>query len=315
MSTVREIAKLAGVSTATVSRVMNKPDTVSPDRRAKVEAVMTAFSYQPHQRKRPKPTNLFGVIVPDITNPFFSQFLDVLEREAYLHGRSILFFNSRHDRHQERIYLEECARHNVDGVFLLPLTCETGFLEHLQALPYPVVMLTRTSSLITSFAVDHEKGGRLAAEHLIKKGHRQFGYVGVRAGLEAKLNGFSKYLTERHFILPDERCFDVKADGDLNAFVMRCYQEKKPPTAFFCMNDVTAEKLLISLQKHGIKGVDVVGFDDSMTARLMAFSSVAQPIREMAYRGFEEMLVLVKNKGEKSKPYTSLLFPPKLVVR
>lgn len=315
MSNVREIAKLAGVSTATVSRVMNTPDKVSPESRAKVEAIMQAFNYQPHQRMRRKPTDLFGVIVPDITNPFFSQFLDVLEKEAFLHGRSILFFNSRHDRHKERLYLEECARHKVDGVFLLPLTCKPSYLRQLQALPYPVVMLTRTSPLITSFGVDHAEGGRLAAKHLLQKGHKTLGYVGVKDGLEEKLNGFKKVLEEMNLSLSENHSFDIKTEGNLDAFISQVFLQPNPPTAFFCMNDVTAEKLSNSMTKQGISGIEVVGFDDSMTARLMAFSSIAQPIKEMAYRGFEEMLTLVKNKGETQENYTSLRFSPKLVAR
>ncbi|WP_255555427.1 LacI family DNA-binding transcriptional regulator [Enterovibrio paralichthyis] len=315
MSNVRDIAKLAGVSIATVSRVVNTPEKVSPEARARVEAVMNEIGYQPHQRKRAKPTELFGVIVPDITNPFFSQFLDVLEKQAYLHGRSILFFNSRHDRHKERLYLEECARHKVDGVFLLPLNCAPAYLKQLQELPYPVVVLTRTSPLITSFGVDHAMGGMLAAKHLVDSGHTRIGFIGVTGSSENKFIGFRQHLAERGFPLKETDCFDVKKEPDLVAFLKQCFEQPKPPTAFFCMNDVTADKLLRELEKQGIYGIDVVGFDDSMTARLMVFSSIAQPINEMAYRGFEEMLVLVNEKGGKHGCYTSIRFPPRLVVR
>lgn len=340
MSTIREIAQLAGVSIATVSRVMNQPEKVSPEKRANIEALMAEFHYFPHPKKRRKATDLFAVIVPDITNPFFSQFLDVLEMEAYQHGRSILFFNSRHDRHKERVYLEECARHKVDGVFLIPLSGDISYLKELQSLPYPVVMLTQTSPFISSFGVDHKKGGQLAAKFLINKGHQQIGYVGIctdtRNSQEPKLLGFRHYLSTRNLVLNEDHCFDIKQDQDLTAFLLQCFASDKPPTAFFCMNDVTAEKLLNAMHSptltymHEIPlasaaramnkiNIEVVGFDNSMTARVMHFSSISQPIREMAYSGFKEMLTLIKNKTKHNKDgsqhYNFRLFTPTLVER
>lgn len=91
MATIRDIAQLSGVSIATISRALNKPDTVSPETLQLVLQYVDELNYQ-LKRKTKKMTNLFGVILPNITNPFFMELLEVLENESYLHGRSILFF-------------------------------------------------------------------------------------------------------------------------------------------------------------------------------------------------------------------------------
>ena len=116
MATVREIATLVGVSTATVSRVINEPKKVAPATVAMVQAVIEELHYEKKVAKK-KRSNTFAIIVLNITNPFFSELLDVIEDEAYHHGRCVLFFNSRARLRQERMYFHECENHQVDGVF------------------------------------------------------------------------------------------------------------------------------------------------------------------------------------------------------
>ncbi|WP_439437414.1 LacI family DNA-binding transcriptional regulator [Salinivibrio costicola] len=309
---MREIAQMCQCSPATVSRVLNHPEKVSPITRDKVLATMNEYGYKP-QPKLGKPTNLFGFILPDIYNPFFSQLLDVIEKEAHLHGRSILFFNSRHDRYSERLYLAECARHKVDGVFLVPLTSKQSQVDYIKSLPFPVVTLTETLSGLSGIAVDHFEGGKQAAIHLFNQGGKQLGYVGTTIN-NAKYEGFLSAIASKGDEYNYENTLDITI-GDSTRFIEERLRSKKPIDSLFCMNDLTAKKLIdqiVSIDPLILKNTKLIGFDDSTYSKLLKFSSVSQPIITMAHKGFQEMLKIISLTTQTPNHY---LYQPKVIDR
>lgn len=318
MSTVRDIAAYVGLSIATVSRALNESDKVSPETLKIVESAAKKLNYEKKQPVRKK-TNLFGVIFPNISNPFFSELLEVIENEAFHHGRCVLFFNSRHNLRQEKLYLKECENHNVDGVFLVPHCMDEDYLNSIKKFKFNTVLLTRTTSILPSVAVDHKEGGRLAAQHLLSVGNTKIGYVGPVKKSEEKLTGFIEALESRNVQLDSNNMFDTEIGADIQSFVDRLIINKKKVniSAVFCVNDVFAQKIIEAFYFRGIRipeDVVVVGFDNSLTSKVLNLSSVSQPMREIAHVGFDEMLLQI-NSQHKTLKYTPQLLLPRLVIR
>lgn len=321
MATVRDLAALVGVSTATISRVLNDPELVAPDTVAKVNQAIKELQYERRISKR-KRTNLFGIIVPNITNPFFSELLEVIEKEAFHHGRCVLFFNSRHNIRQERVYLNECNNHEVDGVFLVPCSIDEKYFDEIRQYKFPTVVLTRVTTAVPSVSVDHAEGGKLVAEHLLSSGHVNIAYVGPVNAHEEKLTGFTALLDARNEPLQKSRMFDWDIGSDLNGlkqFAASLLDERGnlKVTAIYCMNDVIAERVQKVLKALKIKvpeQIVIIGFDNSLTAKSLDITSVAQPMREIAHLGFEKMLECLKEE-KKPKTYTPKVLLPRLVLR
>jgi LacI family transcriptional regulator len=317
MATVRDIAALVGVSTATVSRVLNESSQVSAQTSIKVKLAMEELGYKKRIVNK-KRTNLFGVIFPNISNPFFAELLDVIEKEAYYHGRCVLFFNSRNSLRLEKTYLNECENHQVDGVFLVSTSVDDENMATVKARPYPTILLTKPTTLLPSVSVHHAKGGRMVAEHLISSGHTKIGYVGPINSDEEKLLGFKHYLDEMREPLLEKFMADDDVD-DVVKFVegLIDVNGKAKVTAIFCVNDVVAEKvikLLIDLNIRIPEEMVVVGFDNSITAKSLNLSSVSQPMREIAHIGFETMLECLK-ETQKQENYSPKVLLPRLVLR
>ena len=320
--TIRDIAKYSGVSIATVSRVLNNNGKVSDAARHSVEAAIAKFNYQKPEPKKKKATKLFGVIVRNMSNPFFAKLIDVLEEEAYKHGRSILLFNSRNNLKLEQTFLEECKHHNVDGVFLIPRSLKEQHIRPLLNLPFPVILLTVTSPLCLSIGTHHKHGGNLVAEHFIKQGYRRIGFIGSTNQQSDRFIGFKNTLLSKNRSLSAECILTPYTTGSLRHFAQEQILDSDTPLeALFCSDDISASHLynLLNYYNHtNSKQVEIVGFDDTFIAQSLGFSSVHQPMHQIALRGFELMLDALKAEHiEQSgikKPLEYLL-EPTLVLR
>ncbi|MGY5612470.1 LacI family DNA-binding transcriptional regulator [Vibrio brasiliensis] len=321
MATVRDIATLVGVSVATVSRVINNSDKVTPETVEKVNQVMKEFDYKKPKPKR-KQTNIIAIIVPNNENPFYSEILDAVEKEAFYHGKCMLFFNSRNSRRQEKIYLNECKSHDVDGVFLISMYTDDEYMNEIKTYPFQTILLTQSTSILPSVLIDHIAGGCLIAKHFLANGHTGIGYIGPVNENEEKLRGFSDELADKALSLPEKFMFDTLAHPEveeLEEFLKMLFWERHSScvTALFCSNDVDAGKVLKLSRKLNIsvpEQLTLIGFDNSLTAKNLDITSVSQPICDIARRGFKQMVECIKDFEKKPLYYPELL-PPKLVVR
>ncbi|WP_295893567.1 LacI family DNA-binding transcriptional regulator [uncultured Vibrio sp.] len=314
--TIRDLAKLSGVSIATVSRVLNNNERVSDDTRLAVEQAMVELNYQKPAPRRKKPTKLFGVIVRNMSNPFFAQLLDVIEEEAYKHGRSILLFNSRNNLQLEKTFLSECVNHKVDGVFLIPRSLKEAHLQPLKTLPFPVILLTATTPSIASIGTNHQHGGALVANHIVEQGHQHIGYLGASSRLSDRFIGFRDTLAENGRQLPDSHILTPFTTESLTDYIeTNIHHAEHPLSAIFCSDDISAAQLHNALNQRP-KGsrtqIDIVGFDDTFLAQSLGFSSVKQPIKQIALLGFDVMIHALQ-KGEIEN--REMLLEPSLVVR
>ena len=317
--TIRDIAKYSGVSIATVSRVINNNGKVSDAARHSVEAAIAKFNYQKPEPKKKKATKLFGVIVRNMSNPFFAKLIDVLEEEAYKHGRSILLFNSRNNLKLEQTFLEECKHHNVDGVFLIPRSLKDQHIRPLQNASFPIILLTVTSPLCLSIGTHHKHGGNLVAQHFIKQGHQRIGFIGSTSQQSDRFIGFKNTLLSKNRALNAEYILTPYTTESLKNFVQEQILDSGTPLeAIFCSDDISASHLYSLLTNTNMgKLVEVVGFDDTFIAQSLGFSSVHQPMHQIALRGFELMLDALKGDIEQNGTKKSLeyLLEPTLVLR
>lgn len=315
MATIRDVAKLAGVSIATVSRAVNEPKLVSKETRSQVEGAIASTKYVKRVKPR-RESDLIGVILPNLSNPFFLTLVEALEYEARTHRRSIVLFNSRQKLAMERVAFTECRKMKVDGVFLVPHSLSRDYLSEVRKYNFPTVLLTRTSSMLPSVAVDHIEGGRQVAEHLVSSGHVNVGYVGPTKTSEEKLIGFRQGLQQAGLQLHADLAFDTEGESDLRRFVIDTAKRKRA-SVIFCVNDVLAQEVVAILRSAGMsvpKDMEVVGFDNSIVASLLDISSVSQPMKEIAHVGFEELLSAMK-EGKPPASHEPHHLLPRLVMR
>ncbi|MEZ8010546.1 MULTISPECIES: LacI family DNA-binding transcriptional regulator [Vibrio] len=314
--TIRDVAKRAGVSIATVSRVLNGSDRVSEQAKLSVISAMEALNYQKPPAKRKKPTKLFAVIVRNMSNPFFTQLVDVLEEEAYKHGRSILLFNSRNNLQLEKTFLSECINHKVDGVFLIPRSLKKEHLEPLGELPFPVVLLTATDPTVASIGTHHQHGGEQVACYFAKRGYRRIGFIGASDIQSDRFIGFQTELKSRDILLDTKHVLAPYTTESLTEYIQHLIVDNSSPLeAVFCSDDISASHLfngLKSVDSQLLERVDIVGFDDTFIAQSLGFSSVKQPIHQIALLGFDMMMELIQIGESFPK---AMLLEPTVVIR
>ncbi len=169
-TTIREIAKLAGVSPATVSRVLNGTAKVQPDKEKRVREVVEMTGFKPNEMARflfNKQSKIIGLIIPNIENPYFTQMLKEIEEEAYQKGYRIMLCNSDNNTEKEIVNIETLSGMNAIGIILL--TSHDDSYKVVEESRIPVVVLDRelnSKNHISSIIADHYRGGRLAAQHL-----------------------------------------------------------------------------------------------------------------------------------------------------
>jgi LacI family transcriptional regulator len=324
MTTIRDVAQLAGVSIATISRVLNNSEKVSPDTAEHVRSVIKelGYVYSPPLSNKRTPAerqSLFAIILPTLANPYFSELLDIVEQEAQFLGRALLVFNSRGDTQRELTLMNACKQYKIDGLFIIPCTRDHAHLETENSLPFPVVILTQLLQGKTSVAVDHIEGGAQVAEHLVSMGHTQIGYLGATDETEQKFSGFRDKLAELGVPLLSDNIIQTPALTAAEiADRFKEYLDDHPQlpfSAIFAFNDVAAQQVMDVLHQRGYQipeQVQVVGFDNTLLAQVMNISSVAQPMREIGRLGCQEMIRLVEGK-EMDTHHLSL--SPRLVLR
>ena len=179
MATLKDVAKLAGLTTSTVSRVINNRGYISENTRKKVDDAMKDLSYQPNEAARSlrmKSTNTIGLIVPHVSHPYFAEMISNLEARAYEKGYKIMLCNSQCIHEREEEYIRMCINHKVAGIIL----CSGSVaLDVFDGVDVPVITIERfLDNGTASVECDNKQGGALAAEKLIECGCKHLLHVG-----------------------------------------------------------------------------------------------------------------------------------------
>lgn len=325
MVTSQDVARIAGVSQATVSRVLHGSSKVSPATRDRVLAAMRETGYTPNAAARVmrmRRTGTIGVVVADITNPFYPQLLEAVSQELQSAGQRMVLWNATGP--SEASALEAIREGSVDGLLFTTVTEVSKPLDEALQHQAPVVLLHRglDSCKCDQVTADNVAGGRLAAEYLVKAGgHDRIGLLhGPRSASTAihREQGFREMLCELGRPLADELVLPGAFSHDTAQEAMRqLLNRANPPTAVFCANDVTALGAIdgaISLDRRVPEDVWVVGYDDIAMASWAAYglTTVRQPISDMARTAVQ---LLMERIGDPSLPVRRRQFPAELVIR
>lgn len=327
---VRDVAQLAGVSPGTVSNVLNHPDRVSADTRSRVEGAIDKLGFVRNhaaRQLRVGRSRMVGLIVLDMSNPFFTEVARGADEACAQYGTAVLVGNSDQDLDREHRYLEAFEEQRVRGVLLSPLGEGLARADRLVAQGIPVVFVDRRSpadSAIPSVSVDDELGGWLAAKHLISQGRTRLAFVGnsnpALHQTRDRLTGARRAVAEATGITLETI---TPADSSLSAgrTAARKLMERPArdlPDGIVCPTDVIALGVLHALVVGGVRVPDdiaITGYDDIETAETAAvpLTTIRQPARQMGATAVELLEEVIRNPPDGARNH--VLFEPELVVR
>jgi LacI family transcriptional regulator, galactose operon repressor len=322
MVTMREVAEAAGVSTATVSRVISGARAVTPEAERAVTRAVGRLGYRPHyvaRALRKRTTNTIGMVVPRIANPFFPQLVQAVERALQPRGCELLLCDSQDDPVVEARRIAALLEGRVDALVLIP--CHSGAsrpaLKQASA-RIPVVQLDRavTRSGTDLVSVDNRAGIRAVVEHLRGLGKDRLAFVGADPGISSageRLKGFLESVTARggRSVLLG----DFSAEWGEQA-ARKTIEHR--PNAVICANDLIAVGLMHGLRRMGLSipgDMAITGFDDiDLVAELAepALTTVRQPVDALAARVVH--VLEARLRGEE-RPRASHKLLPELVPR
>lgn len=327
MATIHEVAAAAGVSTATVSRVLSNPAIVAETTRLKVLKAVERFGYMPNAAAKTLRTLATGkllVTVPDIANPFFSLIIQGIEEISQREGYSVLLGDTHHDPEMEEKYGLMLQRHEADGLIFLGHRLPNSvraWMSTRQKLAPVVNGCEYSQSLgVPSAHIDNAAAAAEMMEHLYGLGHRLIGLITgplVSPLSRDRLRGALKQAQARH---ASRQVTVVNGDFSIDsgiACAARLLAQSKPPTAIFCFNDEMAIGALEYASRVGVRVPDalsVAGFDDIRFARYMrpALTTISQPMLDMGRETVRLLLGILHGSIGKA---LSITLPHKLELR
>jgi LacI family transcriptional regulator len=308
--TIHDVARYAGVSTATVSRALSGRGTVRPGTRDAVVAAVTTLGYRPSGIARSlklRSTRTLGLLVTDIANPYFPEIVRAVEDAALERGHTLLLCTGAEDPGREAMYLELLAERRVDGIIIASSGLQERHREWLALARVPVVLVNCTSvgPALPALLSATRAGGRIAAEHLLAFGHRRLGHVSAPLRYTAageRLAGIGDAV---------RRCPDsdlVVVDGDARVegaeAATHALLDRHPETsAVLCYNDLSAIGALRAMRARGLHvpgQISVVGFDDIAAAGWVdpPLTTVSQQTSTMGRWAVERLVDLVSHPRE-----------------
>ncbi len=299
---IKAIAEQAGVSQATVSRVLNGNTNVSLEKRQRVMALVDKAGYRPSAAARSLAgarSHLIGVLLPDISNPFFAEILGKIEEEATLRGYSVIVNNTHGDAKKVREAMNVYVSRRVDGVLLSLDAREASLLQYVLSKKLPAVSITQTCRSLDSIYVSMEKGGAMAAGHLADLGHERIAFIGERS--DPKYAGFCDALRERGISVDPTLLVEIEdwktVTAEELAERIRSFlsQRRGDFSAIFAFNDVAALRALHELNDAGMRvpeDVALMGFDNIFISRELnpPLTSIAQPTGELGRLAVEALV-------------------------
>lgn len=279
---IKDIADAAGVSTATVSHVINNTRFVTDETRTRVEEVISRFNYYPNAQARSlalgRSTTL-GLVVSDLANPFFPELVKAIEAAAYEHGYDVILANTSYDAERTVKYVHRFIERRLAGVVLMTSELDPRLIDELARKAVPVVFLDLGSAgaQMSNIVVDYERGIEDAIKHLHKLGHERIAFIGGAKNLRSankRLQAFKDSLA-RH--LPHVAPLIYEGDFQFTGGEMAANQMLKAdpkPTAVVAANDMMAFGVMRACHHANVRipeDLSLIGYDD------IAFASFTQP--------------------------------------
>ena len=325
---IREVARRAKVSTATASRAINRIPTVNPQLAKRVWDVIEKLGYYPNTQARALvsgKSRIFGLVVSEITNPFFPEIVQIFERIAVQHDYEILLASTGNDPARMETSVRRMIERRVDGVAVMTFGMEEGVLGDLKLRKVPLVFIDVGPQRphVSNIRIDYLHGIRQAVQHLAALQHKRIAFIAGPAQLksaEARTHAFKRSMKEIGLTVDDR----LIAEGNhtIESGVAACAQLlalPDKPTAILCSNDMTALGVMRKSYEEGIvipRDLSVIGFDDIRLAQfvLPALTTIQMSQSELARLAFHALLE--ETKRERPSPTgTEYMLTTHLVLR
>lgn len=295
MATIYEVSELAGVSLATVSRVINDSGKVTPATRQKVKAAMQELGYRPNsiaQSLASNRSNAIGILVPELHGPFFGIMLSNIESELRAHGKHVIITAGHSDEEKEKDAISFLASRQCDALILHVYAVGNDYLLQLLKGSVPFVLIGRDIPEMAKdcVTIDNEQGEYLATRSLIELGHTELACIAGplwKSDGKARMAGFRRALAEFGLPFDENRVAEGNYEEASGRQAMRELLGRKASfTALVCANDEMAAGAIAVARDNGLtlpEDLSVIGFDNVFFTRYMhpALSTVNYPIHEM----------------------------------
>lgn len=308
MITIRKIADLAGVSSATVSKVINGKDQhISGETRERILKIVEKEGYITNgiaKSLRVKNTRTLGLILPDVTNLFFSEVAKGIEDAASRRGYSVILCNSDNNNEKEKMYLKILQEKKVDGIILTSSHSNLG--RELDQVPVPVVLVDRdvkTDKHVGRVTVDNELGGYLAAKLMLDKGCTEIGHITARLEFKPsaeRFKGFQKGLEESGITMHRDSLYAGLFTMETGYEGARILLSNRKLDGIFCGNDLIAIGAIKALKEMGKsipEDVRIIGFDDIALAQYIdpPLTTIRQPIYNLGESSIRVLISMIEN--------------------
>ncbi|WP_209124021.1 LacI family DNA-binding transcriptional regulator [Alkalihalobacillus sp. BA299] len=322
--TMDEVAKRAGVSKTTVSRIINGNfQHVHEDTKEKVLRIISELNYRPNalaKSLKQMKTNVIGIVLSNLQNPFWSSVLQGVEDTCHSNGYNLMICNSNDNSILEQEHIEGLQMKQVDGIIVNPTMKNKQLFQSLVSKDYPIIAINRKIEdvPIDTVVVDNIKGSELAMEHFIKSGKKSVAIIvyppdGISPRLE-RIEGYKNALL-KHGRLINEKCISIvdEKKGAAKKEVKKILTSKEPPDAIFSTNNMMTLEILEGIKELGLRvpqDVSLIGYDETVWSKHLAppLTTVNQPSYEMGKLAAEKLINLLNTK-QKPEPKITLLQP------
>ncbi|SHJ80771.1 LacI family DNA-binding transcriptional regulator [Tepidibacter formicigenes] len=325
--TIKDIAKFAGVSATTVSKIINnKDENISDATRQRVLDLMKEYNYVPNKIAKSlvtKKTNTIGLVIPDIRNPFFPELARGAEDRANEKGYNIIFCNTDDDAEKEEKYINMLVEKMVDGIVFTASSRRGSEFNKGNKFSVPIVVVDRDidiEGIKGKVTVDNFIGGYQGTKHLLDLGHREILFLSGPLKSKTSINrleGYKKALKEFNVDFDEEYVIEGNYKSQWGYEAVKNIGNKIKYTALFCGNDLIAIGAIKALKEMKLKvpdDVSIVGFDDIYMSSLIdpELTTIRQPNYEMGYKAIDILIDALENK-EKNVKKIDLI--PQLIIR
>ncbi len=327
---ISDVAKLAGVSKSTISKVFSNDEKISQATKDKVLEIARKLDYRPSLipgALRTGKSKAIGLILPNVMNPFFPAIIKGVEDVAVENGYMVVFCNSDEKIEKEALYFQMFEDRWVDGIIISGVTGksreEKEYIQSLHKKGIPVVLIDREiEDYFTNIVmIDNEGAASKGIQHCLDLGHKRIGLISAPLDIKIfsdRFKGYRKTLEEKGIEFDQS----LVIEGDQTTQSGREASKQflsldDPPTAIFALTDLMAIGALKEIQERDLKvpeDISVIGFDDIPLASLVnpALTTIAQPIYEI---GREAMSLLIKNIEKKDLTKSKIILDTRLIVR
>ncbi|WP_129706008.1 LacI family DNA-binding transcriptional regulator [Priestia megaterium] len=322
--TIYSVAEEAGVSISTVSKVINQTGHISERTRQKVIEVMAQLNYHPSvvaSALTGKPTKTIGLLVPDISNPFFADLARSIEDRSHERGFHVVMCNTDNDAEKEKKYLSLLIRQRIDGLIVASAFRNANLLKNMlkQDIPISVIASEIPHISVNTVTVDDYKGSYLATDYLLSLHHKKIAIITENAkSNHARLDAFRDAMQENGIIVPPQHVITTEASIQKGyESAKQIFSMKEKVTAIFACNDLLAIGVMQAAKEFKIdvpQDLSVIGFDNTVLSTTITpmLTTVAQPTKEMAVNVVD---LLVREMKYPAMHKEHLLLEPKLIVR